>query len=127
MLWPSKHRQSTYNVPSDQTTIPFLYICLLYTTYSCPFAVYLVFSLHGLQNIDGKDIRSLNVKWLRQQMGIVQQEPILFDASLADNIAYGDLDRQVGMEEIEEVAKKANIHNFIMTLPDVSLVAFGPP
>ena len=53
-------------------------------------------------------------------MGIVQQEPILFDASIADNIAYGDLDRTVNMGEIEEMAKKANIHSFIMTLPEVS-------
>ena len=53
-------------------------------------------------------------------MGIVQQEPILFDTSIADNIAYGALDRTVSMGEIEDVAKRANIHSFITTLPSVS-------
>ncbi|XP_065186517.1 phosphatidylcholine translocator ABCB4-like isoform X2 [Sycon ciliatum] len=73
----------------------------------------------GIVTLDGQDIRTLNLKWLRQQMGLVQQEPILFDASIADNIAYGALgDGPISMETIQEMAKKANIHDFIATLPD---------
>lgn len=63
---------------------------------------------------------SLNLHWLRSQMGIVSQEPILFDTSIADNIAYGDNSRKVTMNEIIDAAKLANIHDFISTLPEVS-------
>ena len=51
-------------------------------------------------------------------MGFVSQEPILFDASIRENIAYGDSSREVPLEEIYEAAKKANIHRFIENLPD---------
>lgn len=70
--------------------------------------------------MDGHDIRQLNVAWLRSRIGIVSQEPILFNRSIADNIAYGDNSRTVSMEEIIGAATNANIHNFIMTLPLVS-------
>ena len=50
-------------------------------------------------------------------MGIVSQEPILFDRTIADNIAYGDNSREVPMEDIVAAAEKANIHNFISSLP----------
>jgi ABC-type multidrug transport system fused ATPase/permease subunit len=53
-------------------------------------------------------------------MGIVSQEPILFDYSIRENIAYGDNSREVPMDEIVEAAKMANIHNFISSLPQVS-------
>ena len=56
---------------------------------------------------------------MRQQLGIVQQEPILFDASIRDNIAYGDNTRIVTMDEIIQAARHANIHNFIEALPQV--------
>uniref|UniRef100_A0AAR2LZN6 ATP-binding cassette sub-family B member 5 n=1 Tax=Pygocentrus nattereri TaxID=42514 RepID=A0AAR2LZN6_PYGNA len=59
----------------------------------------------------------LNIHWLRSQIGIVSQEPVLFDCSLAENIAYGDNSRQVTQEEIEQAAKAANIHSFIEGLP----------
>jgi len=72
-----------------------------------------------LQCVDGNEIKSLNVSWLRAQMGLVSQEPILFDCSLRENIAYGDNSRTVEMAEIIEAARKANIHNFIQTLPNV--------
>lgn len=52
-------------------------------------------------------------------MGIVSQEPVLFDATIAENIAYGDNSRHVSMDEIVEAAKKANIHEFIANLPQV--------
>lgn len=54
-------------------------------------------------------------------MGIVSQEPTLFDTSIAENIAYGDNTRQVSMEEVMEAAKNSNIHNFIASLPMVPI------
>nr|4M1M_A Chain A, Multidrug resistance protein 1A [Mus musculus]4M1M_B Chain B, Multidrug resistance protein 1A [Mus musculus]6UJN_A Chain A, ATP-dependent translocase ABCB1 [Mus musculus] len=68
--------------------------------------------------LDGKEIKQLNVQWLRAQLGIVSQEPILFDCSIAENIAYGDNSRVVSYEEIVRAAKEANIHQFIDSLPD---------
>lgn len=50
-------------------------------------------------------------------MGFVSQEPVLFDASIRENIAYGDTSRVVPMEEIEQAAINANIHQFIQNLP----------
>ncbi|XP_057195494.1 ATP-dependent translocase ABCB1 [Triplophysa rosa] len=67
---------------------------------------------------DGMDTRRLNLAWLRTQLGLVSQEPILFDCTIAENIQYGDNSRVVSQEEIEEAAKKANIHSFIIGLPD---------
>ena len=54
-------------------------------------------------------------------MGIVSQEPVLFDCSIRENIAYGDNSREVTMDEVIEAAKNANIHNFIQELPLVSV------
>lgn len=59
-------------------------------------------------------------------MGIVSQEPILFDYSIRENIAYGDNSREVSMDEIVKAAKMANIHNFISSLPQVSCVCYTP-
>lgn len=58
--------------------------------------------------------------FLRAQIGIVSQEPVLFDCSIAENIAYGDNARAVSMEEIVDAAKKAFLHDYVMTLPQVS-------
>nr|QUF59435.1 ATP-binding cassette transporter Abcb1-2 [Brachionus angularis] len=71
----------------------------------------------GELKINGFKIQDLNLHWLRSQIGIVSQEPILFDRSIAENIAYGDNSRKVSMDEIIEAAKKANIHEFIINLP----------
>ncbi|CAF0877178.1 unnamed protein product [Didymodactylos carnosus] len=71
----------------------------------------------GGVHIDSKDIRNLNLQWYRSQIGIVSQEPVLFDLSIAENIAYGDNSRTVNMEEIIEAAKNANIDTFISSLP----------
>ncbi|CAG11905.1 unnamed protein product [Tetraodon nigroviridis] len=67
--------------------------------------------------LDSVDTKELNIRWLRSQMGIVSQEPVLFDCSLAENIAYGDNSRSVAMDEIVAAAKAANIHSFIDGLP----------
>ena len=73
----------------------------------------------GCLRLDQQDIRDLNVRWLRQNIGVVSQEPVLFDASIADNIRYGANFREVSDEEVIAAAKAANIHNFIETLPEV--------
>ncbi|KAJ6666730.1 hypothetical protein lerEdw1_020454 [Lerista edwardsae] len=67
---------------------------------------------------DGQNAKELNIQWLRSQIGIVSQEPVLFDCSIAENIAYGDNGREVPFDEIVEVAKAANIHSFIESLPE---------
>ncbi len=69
--------------------------------------------------MDGESAASLNARQLRSRIGIVSQEPVLFDFSLADNIRYGDNSRHVTTDEVVEAAKKANIHSFIASLPKV--------
>ncbi len=73
----------------------------------------------GNLQLGGTDIRNLNASWLRQQIATVSQEPVLFDMSIADNIRYGTNIGQVTNEEIESAAKSANIHEFILSLPEV--------
>jgi ATP-binding cassette subfamily B (MDR/TAP) protein 1 len=70
--------------------------------------------------LDGVDIRDLNVQWLRDQMGIVSQEPKLFAKTIRDNIAYGlaSSSKEPTQSEIEEAAMNANAHSFIMEFPD---------
>ncbi|MEI3001484.1 MAG: ABC transporter ATP-binding protein [Victivallis sp.] len=70
----------------------------------------------GSIRIDGRDIRDVELKSLRESIGIVQQDVYLFGGSVGENIAYGKPDAT--REEIEEAAKKANIHDFIQSLPD---------
>lgn len=66
--------------------------------------------------IDGQDIKTMKLKSLRQQIGIVQQDVYLFVGSVKDNISYGK--PNASMDEIIEAAKNANAHDFIMALPD---------
>ncbi len=66
--------------------------------------------------IDGKDIRGITKASLRRNIGIVQQDVYLFNASIKDNILYGRLDATD--EEVYEAAKRANIHDYIMSLPE---------
>ena len=70
----------------------------------------------GRITIDGKDVRTLSLKSLRSQIGMVQQDVYLFSGTIRDNIAYGK--PGASMEEIIEAAKRANIHEFIEELPD---------
>lgn len=70
----------------------------------------------GRVRLDGTDVRELNVKWLRSQIGYVGQEPVLFSASIHDNVALG-ADREVTREEVEEVCRQSNAHGFISKLP----------
>lgn len=73
--------------------------------------------------VDGHDIRSLNLKWLRQHIGVVSQEPVLFATTIAENIRYGK--DGVTQQDIEKATKEANAHDFIMRLPQVSGFFFG--
>ena len=100
----------------------------------------------GSVEIDGIDIKDLNVQWLRRKIGIVSQEPILYDYSIRENIEDGDLSRkdvffvffnlsftlriiikffffnfQILISEIIQAAKDANIHSRIENLPEVNL------
>nr|QNH67872.1 ATP-binding cassette transporter subfamily B member 1-like protein X12 [Brachionus rotundiformis] len=69
--------------------------------------------------LDGVDIRNLNIQWLRSNVGIVSQEPVLFNLSIKENICYGKIDEeQVKMSEIVHVAKSANIYDRIQSLPE---------
>ncbi|OBS71074.1 hypothetical protein A6R68_00385, partial [Neotoma lepida] len=69
----------------------------------------------GMVTLDGHDIRSLNIRWLRDHIGVVEQEPVLFSTTIAENIRYGR--EEATMEEIVQAAKEANAYNFIMALP----------
>ena len=73
----------------------------------------------GTMALDGIGYRYLNIRWLRSKIGVVSQEPVLFDMTVAENIRYGANERDVPDEEIEEAAKAANIHDFITSLPHV--------
>ena len=66
--------------------------------------------------LDGMDIRDITMESLRRNIGIVQQDIYLFNASIRDNILYGRLDATE--EEVVEAAKRANIHDYIMTLDE---------
>lgn len=67
--------------------------------------------------LDGHDIRGLNIQWLRSLIGIVEQEPVLFATTIAENIRYGK--PGVSDSDIIKAAKDANAYNFIMDLPQV--------
>ena len=72
----------------------------------------------GSLSLDNNDIRNLNLPFVRSKLGIVSQEPVLFNKTIAENIQYGDNSRTVSMEEVIESARKANIHNFVTGLTD---------
>ena len=71
---------------------------------------------HGHILVDGEENKNYNIKYLREQIGFVSQEPNLFNISIKENILYGKEDATD--EEIYEAAKKANIHDFILSLPE---------
>ncbi|KQK09336.1 ABC transporter B family member 4 [Brachypodium distachyon] len=70
----------------------------------------------GTISLDGVEIKSLNINWLRGQTGLVSQEPVLFDNTIRANIAYGK-DGEVTEEELIAAAKASNAHEFISSLP----------
>jgi len=66
--------------------------------------------------LDGQDIRDLPLAYVREQIGLVQQEPFLFNGTVQENIVYGDL--SANQAQIEEVARAARAHEFIVDLPE---------
>ncbi|XP_020159086.1 ABC transporter B family member 11 isoform X1 [Aegilops tauschii subsp. strangulata] len=70
----------------------------------------------GIISVDGVEIKSLRISWLRDQMGLVGQEPVLFNDTIRANITYGK-HGEVTEEEVTAVAKAANAHEFISSLP----------
>jgi len=69
--------------------------------------------MSGAIFLDDTDLKTLNVRWLRSQLGLVGQEPVLFQGTVAQNIAYGMTDKEASRAEIEEAAKMANAHGFV--------------
>ena len=70
----------------------------------------------GAITIDGRDLRGVTLKSLRAQVGIVTQETVLFDDTIANNIAYGAA--HAGPAQIEAAAKAAHAHEFVSVLPE---------
>ncbi|XP_061393533.1 multidrug resistance protein homolog 65 [Musca vetustissima] len=79
--------------------------------------------LFGSILLDDLDIRKYNIQWLRSNMAIVGQEPVLFRGSIADNISYGK--PKATQKDIEEAAKAAGVHDFISKLPDSYKTVIG--
>lgn len=78
----------------------------------------------GIVRLDGHDLKTLNVKWLRQQIGLVSQEPTLFGVSIRQNIEHGligsrfeNVSDAEKFELVKQAAVQANAHDFIMNLP----------
>lgn len=72
--------------------------------------------ISGIVELDGVDLREINVPWLREQFGLVSQEPVLFDTTIKENIRLSYPDAT--MEEIESAAREANAYDFIVSFPD---------
>jgi len=70
----------------------------------------------GTVKVDGIDLKTVKQRSLRRQIGVVLQEPLLFNETITNNIAYGKPD--ASLAEIMQVAKLANAHDFIMSLPN---------
>ena len=71
--------------------------------------------------VGNKNIMDYNLNWLRDQIGVVNQEPILFGTTIAENIRYGK--ENVDMNEIVKAARNANAHDFIVNLPQVIFIS----
>lgn len=70
----------------------------------------------GRVEIDDLSIDEFNLSWLREQIGVVSQEPILFQTTIRENILMGKINAT--HEEIEQAAQMANAHEFIINLPE---------
>lgn len=74
----------------------------------------------GEITLDGVEIHKLQLRWLRQRMGLVNQEPVLFNDTIRANIAYGSKGGAATEAEIIAAAKSANAHEFISGLNQVN-------
>ena len=77
----------------------------------------------GTLSLDGRDLREFDATWLRAQIGVVSQEPILFSTSVAENIRYGR--RDASMDQVREAARAANAEGFILDFPIAFETAVG--
>uniref|UniRef100_A0A1I7S460 ABC transmembrane type-1 domain-containing protein n=1 Tax=Bursaphelenchus xylophilus TaxID=6326 RepID=A0A1I7S460_BURXY len=77
----------------------------------------------GSVTIDGHDVRDLNIKWLRQTIGTVQQEPIIFNATVEENLKMGNPD--LTEHDMVRACQLANAHEFIENLPESYLTKIG--
>ena len=82
----------------------------------------LTLSSHYKVRLDRQDVRFLDRRWYRRQIGIVHKKPEFFNTSVADNIAYGK--GEATLKEIVRAAKVAGAHEFILTLPHVSETSY---
>jgi ABC-type multidrug transport system fused ATPase/permease subunit len=74
--------------------------------------------LAGTVTLDGNNVKDLNVSWLRRQIGVVSQEPVLFNMTVKQNLLMGSHSGEVTEEEIIAACTKANCHSFITQLPN---------
>ena len=74
--------------------------------------------LAGQILLDGHELKSLKLRWLRQQIGLVSQEPTLFATSIKENLLLGRDSQSATQAEMEAAARVANAHSFIVKLPD---------
>ena len=77
----------------------------------------------GAVRLDGRDLRELDPGWLREQIGVVAQEPVLFSTTIAANIRYGR--PEASDDEVEAAARAANAHQFVAALPEGYLTEVG--
>lgn len=79
-----------------------------------------------MQILDGIDIADINIGHLRNNLGIVTQEPTLFDTTIKENIEYGalSLEQKITEQDVIQAAKASNIHEFIVSIPQVSTSFF---
>ena len=79
----------------------------------------------GTVYLDGNDIRKLNINWLRSKIGLVSQEPTLFNKTIYENVCYGDISRdKIPISEVIDACIESNINNRIENLPQVILFLF---
>lgn len=78
--------------------------------------------MNGEIYIDGNDIKQFNISWLRSNIALVGQEPVLFSTTIGENIRFGKPDATD--KEVENAAKDSGAHDFISCLPDVSVLTF---
>lgn len=74
--------------------------------------------ISGTLTLDGCDIKKLNVSWLRQQIGVVSQEPVLFNMTIKQNLLMGSNNEEITEDEMIDACRKANCHTFIVQLPE---------
>ena len=79
----------------------------------------------GCVRLDGRDIRSFDVQWLRTQFGVVAQVPALFDMSIAENVAFGTLEATPSAEAIEAALEASGASQFVRRLPDGANTRIG--